>query len=346
MWPRKRAGSTLSGEMATLSEPSAAARVQDFQVLFRSARRQVRAGAGNVHQLWLELDGPPLNARSCLLTSQGVLFVLGENLAEEDLTLRHQGAQPIIGVHAPLRGSAVTTMPALGGAITGRAGELQLFVSPTSDSTVRLRAHVKNEAFRVMFEPALVCGLAARHAALEPLAARVDSGAPWRGKASNGFALERVRTEASEVMASEHYGSLRPLFLEARALSWLAMAWAAPEASAARRPAAREVERMHGARELLLSRLESPPTLAEVAIAVGTNDFALKRNFKAVFGQPVYSYLLGVRLAEARRLLEETNATVKEIASAVGYAHAHHFSTAFRRAYGSGPAQYRATARR
>ena len=147
-------------------------------------------------------------------------------------------------------------------------------------------------------------------------------------------------------MASEHYGSVRPLFLESRALSWLAMAWAAPEASAAKRPAAREVERMHDARDLLLSRLKSPPTLAEVAVAVGTNDFALKRNFKAVFGQPVYSYLLGVRLAEARRLLEETNDTIKEIAAAVGYAHAHHFSTAFRRAYGSRPAQYRASARR
>jgi len=345
MWPRERLGSTLSGEMATRSELSAAERAHDIHALFRSARRQVSARAGNVHQLWLELDGPPLEARSCLLTSQGVLFVLGQNVAEEDLVLRHEGAKPIVAVHAPLRGSAVTTMPAVG-SITGRAGELQLFASPNSHSTVRLRAHVKNEAYRVAFEPALVRALAARHAALEPLAARVDSGAPWLGKPSRGLPLVRLRAEASEVMASEHYGSVRPLFLESRALSWLAMAWAAPEASAAKRPAAREVERMHDARDLLLSRLKSPPTLAEVAVAVGTNDFALKRNFKAVFGQPVYSYLLGVRLAEARRLLEETNDTIKEIAAAVGYAHAHHFSTAFRRAYGSRPAQYRASARR
>ena len=86
---------------------------------------------------------------------------------------------------------------------------------------------------------------------------------------------------------------------------------------------------MRDARDLLLSRIKNPPTLAEAAMAVGTNDFALKRNFKAVLGQPVCSYLLGVRLAEARRLFEETNDTVKEIATAVGYAHAHHSSTAF-----------------
>ena len=346
MWLRQRAGSTLAGEMATLSEPAAADRAQDFHALFRAARREVSAGAGNVRQLRLELDGPPLQARSRLLTSHGVLFVLGENVAGEDLMLRHESAQPLVAVHAPLRGSAVTTMDGLGSSITERAGELQLFASPSSHSTVRLRAQVKNEAFRVALEPALVRTLAARHAELEPLATHVDSGMPFCGKPSNGLPLERLRTEALEIMDSEHYGSLRPLFLESRALSWLAMALAAPSAAEGRRPPSCEVARMHDARELLLSRLESPPSLAEVAMAVGTNDFALKRNFKAVFGQPVYGYLLGVRLAEARRLLEETNDSVKEIAIAVGYAHAHHFSTAFRRAYGTAPGQYRATARR
>lgn len=346
MWLRRRVGSTLAGEMATLAVPSQSDPSLDFQTLFRGARRQIRAGEGDVRQLCLELDGPPLYARSRLVTSHGALFVLGENVAGEDLKLRHESAQAMVAVHAPLRGSAVTTMDGLGGAITGRAGELQLFVSPNSHSTVYLRANVKNEAFRVALEPSLMRALASRHRELEPLAAHVDSGTPWCGKPSSGLPLERVRTEAREIMDSEHYGSLRPLFLESRALNWLAMALAAPNPSGAKRPPAREVERMHEARALLLSRIKNPPTLAEVATAVGTNDFTLKRNFKMVFGQPVCRYLLSVRLAEARRLLEETNDTIKEIASAVGYTHAHHFSTAFRRAYGARPAQHRASARR
>jgi AraC-like DNA-binding protein len=331
--------------MATLPEPSPRDGVRDLQTLFRHARRQVIDGVGNVREVRIDLDGPPLRAHSRLLSVKGLLFVFGENLAGEDLTLRHEGAQPIVAVHAPLRGSAASTMDGLGDSITGRAGEVQLFASPSSHSTVRVQAHVKNQAFRIALTAALVRDLASRHAELEPLAAHVDSGAPFCGKPMNRLPLQRVLDEASEIMDSEHYGALRPLFLESRALSWLAMALAAPEESAAKGPAAREVDRMHDARALLLSRLADPPTLAEVATAVGTNDFALKRNFKAVFGQPVYGYLLGVRLSQACRLLKDTSDSIKEIATAVGYAHPNHFSTAFRRSYGVSPAQYRVRGR-
>jgi AraC-like DNA-binding protein len=252
----------------------------------------------------------------------------------------------MVAVHAPLRGSAVSTMDGLETGITGRAGELQLFASPSSRSTVRLRAHVKNQAFRIAFNPALIRALASRHAEVERLAAHVNSGTPFCGKPIQAPSVQRLLDEANEILESDHYGAIRPMFLESRALSWLAMALAAREGQRVNRPAAREVERMHDARDLLLSRLADPPTLAEVATAVGTNDFALKRNFKAVFGQPVYGYLLGVRLTEARRLLEDTSDSVKEIAAAVGYAHPNHFSTAFRRSYGVSPARYRETARR
>ncbi|HMI89988.1 MAG TPA: AraC family transcriptional regulator [Polyangiales bacterium] len=332
--------------MATLSKPSSRDSSRDFQSLFRHARRHVSDGAGDVREIRLELEGPPLSARSWLLSWGGLLFVLGENQADEDLTLRHEAAPPLVAVHAPLRGNAATTMDALATSLSERAGALQLFVSPSSHSTVRLRARVKNQAFRIAFSPAWVRELAARHSELEPLAEHLASGAPFCGKPINAQPLQRVLDEANQIMDSAHYGTLRPLFLESRALSWLAMALAGAKQSEAKRPHARAIERMHEARELLLSRIADPPTLAEVAAAVGTNDFDLKRNFKAVFGQPVYGYLLRVRLAHARCLLEDTDDSIKEIAAAVGYAHPNHFSTAFGRAYGVSPAQHRATARR
>jgi len=102
---------------------------------------------------------------------------------------------------------------------------------------------------------------------------------------------------------------------------------------------------MHAARDLLLARVSDPPTIREVASAVGTNDFALKRQFKAVFGKPVHAYLLAVRLAQACSLLRDSADSIKQIAGAVGYVHANHFSAAFRRAYGLSPARYRAAMR-
>jgi AraC-like DNA-binding protein len=327
--------------MATFSEPSRRDEVRNFHSLFRQAKRQVIDGPGNVRELRIELDVELLSARSRLLSLGGLLFVLGENRANEDLTLRHEGSQAMVAVHAPLRGSAVPTMDGLGSALTGRTGELQLFASPTSHSTVRLRAKEKNQAFRVALTPASIAALASRHAELEPLAAHVAGGTPYCGKPIRALPIHRVLDEATEIMNSEHYGALRPLFLESRALSWLALALATRDERATKAPAPREVDRMHDARDLLLSRLADPPSLAEVASAVGTNDFALKRNFKAVFGQPVYAYLLALRLSEARRLLLYTRDTVKEIAAAVGYSHPNHFSTAFRRSFGVSPAEYR-----
>ena len=287
--------------MATRSEQLASAPGQNVRVLFRDARREVIQGAGSVRELRIDLDGPPLWARSRLLSSGGLLFVLGENLAGEDLMLRHEEAQPILAVHAPLRGSAAATPDGLGSAITGTAGELQLFFSPSSSTTVRLHAHAQNQAFRVALRPALVRSLAERHGEHEPLARPVMSGTAFWGKPMRPLPLQRIQAEAQEIFDSDHYGALRPLFLEARALSWLAMGLGSAEEHACKPPRAREVERMHEAREVLLSRLDSPPTLAELATAVGTNDFALKRNFKAVFGQPVYTYLLTLRLAHARQ---------------------------------------------
>jgi transcriptional regulator GlxA family with amidase domain len=51
--------------------------------------------------------------------------------------------------------------------------------------------------------------------------------------------------------------------------------------------------------------------------------------------------LLALRLDAARRMLVETDRSIKEIAAAIGYAHASHFSTAFRRQFGVTPSQQR-----
>ena len=329
--------------MATQSEPPEQG--LDFRTLFRDARREIVAGPGNVREIRIELDGPPLAVRTRLLLSKGLTFVFGENTATENLTLRHEGREAVVGVHVNLSGDAVVKLDALERPLTARPGELQMFASPSAHSTVRLAARVKNKAFRVALDRELVRSLAERHVELEPLATHVECQTPYCPEPRRSLSVQRALARTNEIIDSEHYGALRPLFLECQALSWLALALAL--ALAPRDPRdnsgvpAREVARMHEAKDMLTARIASPPTLAEVALAVGTNEFALKRNFKAVFGEPVYGYLLGLRLAHSRQLLESTNDTIKEIAAAVGYTHPNHFSTAFRRFYGLSPAEHR-----
>jgi AraC-like DNA-binding protein len=324
------------------TEPRAA---RDFQALFAQARSEVVDGPGDLREVQLALDGPPLLARTRKLTSGGFIFVRGENLAQDDLLLRNEASAPMVAIHAPLRGSAENFVDGLGAAVADRVGTVQVFASPTSHSTVRLRAGVRNEAFRITIAPAVLADLASRHRQLEPIAARVASSVPFCGPAVAASPLRRLLDDVTDILDSAHYGALRPLFLESRALGWLAMAMVGPRDSEPDRLTRREVDRMHEAHDLLRERLANPPTLAEVARAIATNEFALKRNFKKVFGQPVYQHLLTLRLAHARQQLCDTDLTIKQVAKAVGYAHTNHFGTAFRRIYGISPARYRANKR-
>jgi AraC-like DNA-binding protein len=85
------------------------------------------------------------------------------------------------------------------------------------------------------------------------------------------------------------------------------------------------------ARDLVLARMDDPPSLAELAHQVGTNEFVLKRDFKAFFGNTVYGLLLEHKLAYARALLLDTDRAIGEIAREVGYSHAANFRTAFKK---------------
>ncbi len=91
------------------------------------------------------------------------------------------------------------------------------------------------------------------------------------------------------------------------------------------------------AREILLGRLEAPPSLLELSRLIHMNDCKLKRAFKARFGQTVYSFVREQRLERAFSLLADHGHNVSESAHAVGYTNVSHFSQAFRERFGISP---------
>ena len=102
-----------------------------------------------------------------------------------------------------------------------------------------------------------------------------------------------------------------------------------------------DIERLHQAKEILLSRLDEPPSLLELAQTVHLNDHKLKAGFKAVFGTTVFGMLYDHRMALARELLEDRRYSIVEIALQVGYRSPSAFSAAFKRKYGITPRQVR-----
>ena len=96
-------------------------------------------------------------------------------------------------------------------------------------------------------------------------------------------------------------------------------------------------EKILAARDLVNNRLDSPPSLSEVAKNVGLNEYKLKRGFKETFQKTIFGYLTERRLDLARRYLLDTQKTAAEIAYELGYTTPQHFNNAFKKHFGHTP---------
>jgi len=100
-----------------------------------------------------------------------------------------------------------------------------------------------------------------------------------------------------------------------------------------------EREKLIQAKSILLENLENPPSLTELSKEIGLNTFKLKKDFKELFGVPVFKYLQNERLTLAHKLIRKQEATVQEAAWHVGYDSLSSFSNAFAKKFGYRPSQ-------
>lgn len=100
-----------------------------------------------------------------------------------------------------------------------------------------------------------------------------------------------------------------------------------------------EREKLLKAKEILRENLESPPSLSDLSRQIGLNTFKLKKNFKELFGVPVFKYLQNERLNKAHDLLRNQHVSIQEAAWHVGYDSLSSFSNAFSKKFGFRPSE-------
>jgi AraC family transcriptional regulator len=99
--------------------------------------------------------------------------------------------------------------------------------------------------------------------------------------------------------------------------------------------------------ELIDARLDRGISIDELAREADLSPSYFTRAFKQTIGRPPYQHILSLRLARARRLLEEPGASLSDIAFRTGFADQAHFTRLFKREFGVTPgAVLRARARR
>lgn len=93
-------------------------------------------------------------------------------------------------------------------------------------------------------------------------------------------------------------------------------------------------EKVRTAKKLIDQHLEKTYTIAELSRLIGTNEQYLKIHFKHIYGCTIYNYSLTMKMNFARGLLLAKEDKIADVATKIGYKHATHFSTAFKKFFG------------
>ena len=94
-------------------------------------------------------------------------------------------------------------------------------------------------------------------------------------------------------------------------------------------------------RVYLQENYDKPVDFSALADSLAVSAPYLSKLFHEQTGSSPSRYLTDIRMRQARKLLMDTNLTVKEIAVRVGFPDPFHFSRSFRNAVGISPVQFR-----
>jgi AraC-like DNA-binding protein len=101
-----------------------------------------------------------------------------------------------------------------------------------------------------------------------------------------------------------------------------------------------DIQTIYKIKELMLEYPETPPVIKELAVCANMSPSKLKRLFKQIFGDSIFSYYQAFRMKEAARLLKEEKLSVSDVGYGLGFTNLSHFSRVFNEHIGMKPKQY------
>ena len=146
-------------------------------------------------------------------------------------------------------------------------------------------------------------------------------------------------TAVHKIFNTNYQDATRLLFLKSQITELLAHYFAL--ISAKKKVTLSEVDsqKINLAKDIITRNMDKPPSISELSRLIGLNSNKLKKNFKQVFGVPIFKYIQNERLQKAHQLLSKGEMTVQETAWHVGYESLSSFSNAFFKKYGYRPSE-------
>lgn len=303
------------------------------------------ATIGDLFYTGIELESD-FGQADCTVLGKQHYFAMWENYHyQQGLICSAQSDQPIFSLHFQLRGSTQSVLSSMDANMDFQPGEANLMVLPPMNDTFELREEIDGNTFGILLSKDYLSDLAKRYPVLlEPVLVKMKQKDFSLLREQNLRVTPRMRGIIHRIQNHDSGHMAGSLFLEAQILDLLSQMFAQhehPASSNGDTVSRSDLERIHLAREILLERLDDPPTLSELTKLVGTNEFKLKRDFKEIFGISPYAYHLQHKLELARTYILDTDLTISEISYRVGYSDPAHLTKAFRKQYGIRPSDLR-----
>lgn len=154
-----------------------------------------------------------------------------------------------------------------------------------------------------------------------------------------------MKSIIQEILGCPFENRFKKLFLESKTIELLLLQIDQFKRTTPPKPGFRlrndDRDRLYDLKETIDSDPTAEYSLGGLAQLVGMNDFKLKKGFKTLFGNTVFGYIADVRMERARKLLDNPELNINEIAYLMGYKYPQHFTNAFKKKYGYLPRDVR-----
>jgi AraC family transcriptional regulator, transcriptional activator of the genes for pyochelin and ferripyochelin receptors len=224
-------------------------------------------------------------------------------------------------------------------------GQFNLIYAPVVKNKFWFRKDETYTTFGIHFSVPYVEKIAVNFPLLQQFVEKVKEGTAGILGRHHGLMTPDMSRIIRNLLNCQYKGDVKNVYLEAKVLELFVLALDQisngniNKSQITLRPY--DIEKIHEAHDYLISNLDNPCTLIELAHKVGINDFKLKKGFKQIFGTTVYESLIDARMEKAKYLLLETETAIEQIAYTTGYKNLSSFITAFKKKMGYSPGSYK-----
>lgn len=262
----------------------------------------------------------------------------GKGCCSKPLRIDFEDDTELVEMHFNLSGSSLTFVNEINGSHQIDSNEHNLFYCSHIDGHLDWLTK-EMDIFEVHLRPSLLEKYLPEGFAFENFYKSMKESALTYFKDHNFPITPQMLLIINEIKDCPLVGNLKKLFIESKVMELLLMQLTQIQEVNEEKSNdfSFDYDQMVFAKEIILSRLENPLSLQELAKVVGTNECFLKKNFKQAFGKTVFGFLNETKMDKAKHLLQREHKTVKEVADMVGYKNPQHFSVAFKKRYGIQP---------